>query len=295
MAQPLAEALRRTLTPPVLARGFVLVPGLFADLPDPGPTPRHWKEVDPERSAPLDVALALVAAALGRVFGWTNQQAGRSVHNILPSPEHSHEQVGASSTVPLVWHTEDAFHPERADLVILACVRNPDLIGTRLAGIRDAAVTDADLAQLGRPLLAIEPDDSYGAGASAGAVPVGMSTVWNGPTGRCVRYDPSYTRLMTDDARFVAAFRRLEGAFEACGRAVALAPGDLLILDNDTMVHGRAPFRARYDGGDRWLKRVLVRLPRTRPEPERREHGYHQDPVYPDAISRSEQCAPDHP
>ncbi|WP_218577962.1 TauD/TfdA family dioxygenase [Phytohabitans rumicis] len=269
---------------PALSRGFALAPGLFGGLDEPldepGPTPRHWAEADPERTAHIDVALALVAAALGQVHSWTNQQAGRIVHNILPSPEHSHEQVGASSAVPLAWHTEDAFHPERADLVLLACVRNPDRIGTRLAGIRDAALTEADLAQLARPLLTIEPDDSYGGGVPAGAEQIGMSTVWHTAAGRCVRYDPSYTRVMTDDARFVAAFRRLDGAFEECGFTVDLAPGDLLIVDNDAMVHGRVAFRARYDGTDRWVKRALVRLPRPRPAGERREHGYHQNPVY---------------
>jgi alpha-ketoglutarate-dependent taurine dioxygenase len=39
---------------------------------------------------------------------------------------------------------------------------------------------------------------------------------------------------------------------------VALAPGDILILDNYRGVHGRRPFEAKYDGRDRWLKRVSV-------------------------------------
>src|SRR5260370_13551448 len=39
---------------------------------------------------------------------------------------------------------------------------------------------------------------------------------------------------------------------------VALEPGDLLIIDNYRAVHGRKPFQARYDGRDRWLKRISV-------------------------------------
>ncbi|MEJ3744943.1 TauD/TfdA family dioxygenase [Actinomycetes bacterium KLBMP 9797] len=136
------------------------------------------------------------------------------------------------------------------------------------------------MAQLARPLLTIEPDDSYGDGVSAGAEQIGMATIWHTTAGLRVRYDPSYTRMLTDDPRFIAAFRRLNGAFEECGFTVALAPGDLLIVDNDAMVHGRVAFRARYDGTDRWIKRVLVRLPRTRPARERQEHGYRQNPVY---------------
>jgi alpha-ketoglutarate-dependent taurine dioxygenase len=37
-----------------------------------------------------------------------------------------------------------------------------------------------------------------------------------------------------------------------------LAPGDVLFIDNNRAVHGRRPFTARYDGTDRWLKRISV-------------------------------------
>ncbi len=39
---------------------------------------------------------------------------------------------------------------------------------------------------------------------------------------------------------------------------MALEPGDLLIIDNYRAVNGRKPFQARYDGRDRWLKRIGV-------------------------------------
>lgn len=50
---------------------------------------------------------------------------------------------------------------------------------------------------------------------------------------------------------------------------MSLNPGEVLVVDNDLVVHGRVPFRARYDGTDRWLKRASVRVPgrRSRPPP----------------------------
>lgn len=59
---------------------------------------------------------------------------------------------------------------------------------------------------------------------------------------------------------------------------VVLEPGDALVVDNDVAVHGRVPFRARYDGADRRLKRALVRIPERpgRPASEQYEHGYGQ-------------------
>ncbi|RFU85217.1 oxygenase [Streptomyces triticagri] len=279
LPEPLAEQLRDALGGPSPRRGFRVVRGLFDGLPDLGPTPDHWSRVDRERSATHDVALALAAGLLGDVFGWADQQAGRLVHNILPSPGYESMQVGASSTVPLAWHTEDGFHPERADLLLLACIRNPDGIGTRLAGIRDVSLPEAALEQLRRPLLVIEPDDSYEDEDAAGQESVGMATVWDGPDGLCIRYDPSYARRLTDDEDFRRAYDGLAGAFEESGFIVPLEPGDLLMVDNDAMVHGRVAFRPRYDGTDRWLKRVLVRAPRQRPEHERLEHGFQQERV----------------
>ena len=45
---------------------------------------------------------------------------------------------------------------------------------------------------------------------------------------------------------------------ELCG--VPLFAGDVIILDNFKALHGRRAFKARYDGHDRWLKRVNVVL-----------------------------------
>jgi hypothetical protein len=39
---------------------------------------------------------------------------------------------------------------------------------------------------------------------------------------------------------------------------VVLRPGDFLFVDNYRAVHGRKSFKARYDGADRWLKRINV-------------------------------------
>ena len=39
---------------------------------------------------------------------------------------------------------------------------------------------------------------------------------------------------------------------------MVLEPGDLLVVDNAVAVHGRSPFRARFDGTDRWLQRSFV-------------------------------------
>ncbi|MFI6321764.1 TauD/TfdA family dioxygenase [Nonomuraea sp. NPDC050556] len=250
--------------------GFCVIRGLLDGFDDPGPTPGHWSEAD--RDTPLDIALMLVAASLGRVFGWTGQQDGRIVHNILPAKGYEHLQVGASSTTPLYWHTEDAFHPHRADLLLLACVRNHENLGSRVSSIRRATLTDAQIATLSQPGLTILPDDSYPSRPRGEVHP--MATLWPASDGLCVRYDPSYTRMLTDDPDFEAAYAALDPALEKCAVTVPMRAGDIALIDNDVAVHGRAAFEPRFDGTDRWLKRILIHLDRPRPPAELTEDGY---------------------
>jgi Taurine catabolism dioxygenase TauD, TfdA family len=39
---------------------------------------------------------------------------------------------------------------------------------------------------------------------------------------------------------------------------VVMHPGEILFIDNYKAVHGRRPYKARYDGADRWLKRINI-------------------------------------
>lgn len=280
----LREALGESVTPPDRVSGRRVVRGVLSGFGDPGPTPGHWKEAQTEDTRALDIAIVLVASVLGRVFGWGGQQDGRLVHNIVPSPGQEHLQVGASSTTPLEWHTEDAFHRGRAQLLLLACIRNDDEIGSRVASLRETGMSEEQLAVLSRPEAAIVPDDSYPdvwRSEAASDRLCGISTVWPADDGPCLRYDPYYSRFLSPTPDFTAAYEALGRALDACGDHVVAGPGDVLLIDNDIAAHGRAAYRPRYDGTDRWLKRALIRLPRSRPASEALESDYTQDLVEP--------------
>jgi L-asparagine oxygenase len=61
---------------------------------------------------------------------------------------------------------------------------------------------------------------------------------------------------LTDQAR--DALLELKIALLATLRGAPLDVGDLLVIDNRTTIHGRAPFAARFDGTDRWLRRCFA-------------------------------------
>ncbi|AWI31464.1 oxygenase [Streptomyces sp. ICN441] len=276
-AAGLSETIRRQCRPVDTADGLFVLRGLPVDDTEIGPTPLSWATAG-DSAAVWDVLLLLLSTVMGNPIAWAGQQDGQFVHNIVPSPGHEREQTGASSTVLLSPHTEDAFHPGRAHLLMLGCLRNHDHIATTAASIRKARLAEEDVALLSRPELPILPDDAYAEAQGFGGLPPKVPTVWDSGDGLTLRFDPAYTPLDDATAEHRAAYGRLEDELARVSVAVSLEPGDVLVVDNDLVVHGRVPFQARYDGTDRWLKRASVRVPgrRTRPAAEANEHGYGQ-------------------
>ncbi|MER6564189.1 TauD/TfdA family dioxygenase [Streptomyces sp. NPDC001027] len=276
-AARLGETIRYHCRPVDTDDGLFVLRGLPADDAGIGPTPTSWATAG-DRAAEWDVILLLLATAMGHPIAWEGQQEGRFVHNIVPSPGREEEQTGASSTVLLSPHTEDAFHPGRAHLLLLACMRNHDAVATTAASIRKVRLSPDDDALLSRPVLPILPDDAYAEAQSFAGEPPKVPVLWRTADGPTLRYDPAYTPLDEAPADYRAAYDRLTAELERVSVAVALEPGDVLVVDNDQIVHGRVPFKARYDGADRWLKRASVRVPgrRSRPLAEADEHGYGQ-------------------
>ncbi|MFE3590476.1 TauD/TfdA family dioxygenase [Streptomyces niveus] len=276
----LSPGLREALRPVESADGLFVLRGLRVEDTELGPTPGHWSTVG-RAGAGWDVVLLLVSTLMGTPIAWEGQQDGRFVHNIVPSPGQETVQIGASSSVLLTPHTEDAFHPGRAHLLLLCCMRNPDRVATTAASVRRARLSDDDLAELARPVAPILPDDAYADAQRYGGRPAPVPTLHAGENGLSLRYDPAYTPLDGAEESWRAAYGRLADELARVSVSVSLEPGDVLVVDNDMVVHGRVPFTARYDGTDRWLKRASVRVPgrRTRPASEASEHGYGQTAI----------------
>jgi hypothetical protein len=146
----------------------------------------------------------------------------------------------------------------------------------------DVSVIPADVvAVLMQPRFHVFADASHKTAAVSsdlgGAEPGAMIADGRGPppvpllTGSVdaaeVRVDRDYACAMPGDDDAARALRSLVEHVDGAARDLPLAAGDACFLDNRNVVHGRRSFRPRYDGNDRWLKRVnvVVDLRRTRP------------------------------
>lgn len=234
-----------------------------------GDTPPHWRDADTACSRVYAFALVLYGSCLGDVISWAAQQDGRIVTDVLPSPGTEESLISSSSRRELGWHTEDAFSPYRADYVGLMCLRNPDQIPSTLAS-PDLPVLPSEVVDLlMRPLYHVYMDDSHEVGEPAGSErpPPLVPLLYGSRDAPVLRADRDYVSAAAGRPDAAHALSVLTRHLDSVTHELPLVPGDVCFIDNRNVVHGRRPFVPRYDGKDRWLKRVNVvaDLRRTRP------------------------------
>lgn len=281
------NAFRLRETPP---GGFALQ-GLPIDQDAIGPTPPHWDLPQPCReSNRAEFFLMLVGGLLGDAFCFGSQQNGRLVHNVLPVRGDEYQQLGSGSRALLQWHTEDAFHPYRADYVLLQCMRNPDRVATTFAVLDPERLSSEDREILHSPRFHIRPDESHQRARNApprerandpfekidqlNRQPDWVPLLFGDPESPYFRVDTTcMDTCCPGDLEAARALERFCTAIESHLIDVQLVPGEILVLDNYRAVHGRRPFHARHDGSDRWLKRILVSRDLRKSRYLRREPG----------------------
>jgi Fe(II)/alpha-ketoglutarate-dependent arginine beta-hydroxylase len=267
--------------------GACLIKGYPVDDRKIGPTPEHWKqksEIAP--TLEQELLMMLFGALLGDAIAWATQQDAHIIHDVFPIRADENEQISTGSNQVISWHNEDAFHPFRGDYVALMCLRNFDRIPTTLASADQIKLSQREINILFERRFVIYPDESHAEKNNSVAVaysgngnghgngtdplkaareriremhdrPSKLAVLYGDPNSPYLRLDPYFMRPLEDDeAQF--ALNALIRAVDKCLGEVVLEPGDFLFVDNYRAVHGRKHFKARYDGTDRWLKRMNI-------------------------------------
>ncbi|MFG3202934.1 TauD/TfdA family dioxygenase [Streptomyces sp. NPDC048192] len=244
-------------TPP--DHGLLVVRGLpVGDIPA---TPAAYgANVLGERHA-SSLLVALVAHPLGGLIGYEDEKSGALVHDVYPVAGDAAKPLNSGSTL-FDFHTENVHHPVRPSHLGLLCLR-PDhdrQAATLVASVREAEplLTDADRELLRTDRYRSRFPLSFTRGLAEDERPVTAPhpVLMDGPAGAPgtrVRFNMHNTFGTDPEAQ--AALERLNRAMHTVHRAVRAERGDLLLVDNRMVVHGRSDFTPRYDGNDRWLRR----------------------------------------
>jgi alpha-ketoglutarate-dependent taurine dioxygenase len=203
-----------------------------------------------------EFTLLTLARRLGHPVGYLPEHGGEIVQNLVPTRRGADHQTSTSSAVTLDMHTETAFHPFLPRYLVLLCLRGDPEAATTYVSIEELAPTlpPEVRAVLREPRFRCGVDESFGEpdAEPAPAAPV----LWGTDERPCWTFDEDLTFGLDADAR--AALAELRAELAGFERSVVLEAGDLLVLDNTKVVHGRTPFRPRFDGSDRWLQRTFV-------------------------------------
>jgi L-asparagine oxygenase len=262
------DEFRRDASAPVcLVRGFPV------DEAKVGPTPDHWDRTDGlDATIESDIYAAMCASALGHPFAWATLQHGRLVQDVFPIRGDEWRESGHGSDAFLQFHTDDAFRPDSCDYILLFGLRNRDAVPTYIAAVRDVELAEDDRRVLFEDRFHIVPDGEHirqleqrapGDPALRRAIemrdhPAPVAVLFGDPAEPSIRLDAPYMRCIGDDPAAQRALRALEVELERVRRPFVAASGTLLILNNRSAAHGRESFRARYDGTDRWLRKIVV-------------------------------------
>jgi L-asparagine oxygenase len=261
--------------------GVCLLSGYPVDQDKIGQTPDHWKNRQtPSPTLHEEMFFMLAGSLLGDVFGWSTQQNGYLMHDVIPIKGHEREQIASGSEQLIWWHTEDAFHPLKGDYVALMCLRNPDRVATTVASGDRIPWDEQDLGTLFEPNYYIRPDESHqpknrGAGVADGETARLLEAAYDrimemntNPRKRPILFgdrrspylclDPYFMDIDQIDGPARQALEKLIKAIDSSLEPLVLQPGDCCFIDNYRAVHGRNPFKARHDGNDRWLKRLNI-------------------------------------
>ena len=240
------------------ASGALLLRGLpTGEVPatPPNPTAPTLKDSVSERT------LLAIATLLGEPVGYEPELGGRLVQNLVPTRANQDRQTSTSSSVPLLFHTETAFHPYRPAYLVLLCLRGDKSADTTLSSIHEVwphlSARTRDVLFEARFRTAIDESFLNGRDNVLGAPMAVLSNRAN-PT---LVFDEDL--MVGIDPEATAALAELGAATGACHARLNLGAGDLLVIDNARAVHGRSPYAPRFDGTDRWVQRTFVidRLP----------------------------------
>lgn len=253
--------------------GFLLFKGFQIDDAKISDTPPHW---DTPWTNPNvlreEIFQCLISSGLGDLFGWQTQENGRLLRNIVPIEADKDEQLGGSSNVELLWHIEEAFHPQRADMMTIMCYRNNEKAGTNVCSLSQMDIPKEILNILSQPRFTIEPDKSHFLKNNQSrhwkldtehfqkiknflADPIPTAAILGPPEFQRMIIDQAFMSPLPGDKEAEKALDWLHQHMTERKITVEMQSGDILLLDNRRTAHGRTPYKPHYGSRARWLRR----------------------------------------
>ncbi|SEI21620.1 TauD/TfdA family dioxygenase [Pseudomonas asplenii] len=197
---------------------------------------------------------------LGEPIGYIQESNGALVNNFFPHKKFCKDATSDSYDTELDLHTENAFHEQSPDYLILLCLRQDP-----------AAQAITYITSVGNILDRLSAEDieffqtekynflsDYDAKGKNCRIDINkkQTVLYGDPKSPSFRFDPHF--MVAETALAHSKMQYLRSVAWDAVQAVALKAGDMLVIDNRRTAHARSAFSAQLDGRDRWIQRTFV-------------------------------------
>jgi L-asparagine oxygenase len=202
------------------------------------------------------IAFGIICSLLGEPIGFSAQQHGRLFNDVMPLKTNVEvPNISSGSAFEFSLHTEDAFHSCAPDYICWLCIRNPTATPLNVAAPDVSLMQPSDVELLRKEhfIIAANPLQEV---RNVRFPP--RAILWGDKDRPYMRINAAKMDNAAQSPLDSAALRNLLRNLAAGARSVDLAAGDIFILDNYRAAHGRSAYLPKFDGTDRWLKRLVV-------------------------------------
>lgn len=197
--------------------------------------------------------ICMTVSQIGHIYNFSSKKDFDYIDDVFPIYADSDAQLGTNRAF-LEWHVEDGFHPAKADLAALLCLRGDQAAQTYICEAADLELAPHFRDELVKPNFLITVDPTFQS-SQGGAKEFRCAVLSDGQDPEIV-YDPAYMRGVTPFAQ--AALEHVRECIDSVYQSVTLEAGDMLLFDNRRAMHARSSYQPAYDGSDRWLLRALI-------------------------------------
>lgn len=233
----------------------------LADVP-PTPTLESGKALPPLEATLFD----LIKRAGLETLSYPFENHGLAVRDVFPR-RGEENALSSHGSVPLGYHTEMSFLDYRPtgsadplrcpELLLFICLRNDANTPMKTVDVEDiiGSIGGVKMKTLSKPIFINQPPASI-----MDERPPSLKRVLQGSLGDGVpifQFDECNTAPTCEESR-EAISAICSAIHNSKKNIVSLEPGDILMIDNRRILHGRGAVSPSLEGQARWLKRIYT-------------------------------------
>jgi alpha-ketoglutarate-dependent taurine dioxygenase len=202
----------------------------------------------------FDIVHLVLSASLGEIFTFDSIQNGTLISDVFPVKENATRTASSGFAKDFALHTDDAFSDYAGAFLGLRCLRNPDNIPTMISYFDVQELLPEDVINLSSPVFSMIPNVAHETKYVPPLRPVLFGAL-DDPYFRINLNIPATQRCSVRQRR---SYERFAAILKKNECSITLGAGDCFYIDNYRAAHGRGRYFPRFDGADRWYRRVYI-------------------------------------